>query len=226
MPQRSIPAIVESFKPPPTWFAQWWNPHDFLAEVQTHAEPVPRALLFNHPDLKQLREALAAAKYAALRSNHTSLQIRLELGRFPDFQICTSLQIEPFELVEADRAGRRRGEEYRIAEEREAAGLPPEPELFDPIEERQTAIEAIVRAVEGKAAKNYRPSPNLLVYVNFLIFEKMSFSFSESHRLVDVCRDRFPAVWLLWGGDVGQLWPRLLRVKKRKSEAVGSNGEN
>lgn len=218
MVSRSKKVDVEAFKPPNTWFDRWWEPESFLAEVQIHSEPVPRVLLFNHPELKQLREALAAALFAELRLEHTPLSIRLEPDRFPDFQIRTNGGIEPFELVEADRMDRRRGKEYREAAEREAAGLQPEWESFDPVEERQAGVEAIARVLQEKAAKHYKPAPNLLVYVNFLLFEKVSFSLSESQLLISLCQDRFPSTWLLWGQSVAQISPRFFRVRNRKPD--------
>jgi hypothetical protein len=168
--------------------------------------------------LKQLREALAAAVFADIRSTHSARRIRLERDRFPDFQIGTDQGNEPFELVEADRMGRQRGKEYREAAAREAAGRPPESELFDAVEERNAGVKAIERVLQEKAAKHYKPAPNLLVYVNFLIFEKASFSIAERNQFLDLCRDCFPSTWLLWGRSVVQIWPRQFRIRDRTQE--------
>jgi hypothetical protein len=91
----------------------------------------------------------------------------------------------------------------------------PEWELFDPDEERDAGIPAIARAIQEKVAKRYKPAPNLLVYVNFLLFDRLNFSISEMQSLVDMCRDHFPSTWLLWGEDVAQIWPRQFKVRKR-----------
>jgi hypothetical protein len=92
--------------------------------------------------------------------------VRLHGDRFPDFDLQIGQAVFGFELVEAMEEGRRRADEYKEAERREAAGLPPLVETFDPADEERTAITAIERAVVKKAAKKYHPPPSLLVYVN------------------------------------------------------------
>lgn len=155
--------ILEFKRPPLEWFDRWWTPAEFATAVSVHKETIPKSDFMCRSEAKPIREAWAAARCATILSQDRPVSIQLERDRFPDFNLRVRDELQPFEIVEAHQVGRRRCEEYRRAAERKAAGLPPEIEHFDPWEEEQAAIPAIVRAIEAKAAKYYRPVPHLLV---------------------------------------------------------------
>jgi len=212
---RSRRVDVGPFAPPGEWFDRWWDAPDFLTAVRRHADPVPLDILFNEPEMAKLLEAVAAAQFAVIRNLSKAIQIRLESDRFPDFQLKTSDDVEQFELVEADEPGRRRGDEYREVVAREAAGLPPIAEPFDPIEAEQGAILAINRALAAKARKKYKPAPHVLVYVNFELFRELPLTSLQADQLSYPYREVFPSMWLLWGRNAVRLWPRPCKIVDR-----------
>ncbi len=166
-------------------------------------------------ELKPLREAWAAARYATILAQDRPVSVNLERDRFPDFNLRVRDELQCFELVEADREGRRRGEEYRRAAAREEAGLPPELEEFDPWEEEQRAIPAITRAIEAKAGKHYKPATHLLVYVNFWLDREPPNVILQAVQSAEKRRDAFASFWLLWGDFIIRLWPRPAKIRDR-----------
>jgi hypothetical protein len=208
--------------PPDQWFDDWWEPRRLLAMVTDHTKLVGRDQLFNDPSLKPLLEAWAAAKFATVLSQDRQVTLRLERDRFPDFQLKVCDEFQQFELVEADREGRRRGNEYQEIAEREAQGLPPETEMFDPGEEESEAISALGRAIKRKAAKKSNPCPHLIVYVNFFLFGEPPIPTLLASEMASQWDDSFASAWLLWGSFVIRLWPRPAKIRDRVGEAVDS----
>lgn len=129
--------------------------------------------------------------------------MRLVNDRFPDFELRTTEGVQPFELVEADRNDRRRGDEYK-----QRSRQPPQ--LFDPDAEERRALEEIRRVIEGKARKAYRPSPYLLVYVNLLIFGELPVPPEQLARDTQKWASSFAEIWLLWGAHVVRTAPTPL----------------
>ncbi|MFQ5973703.1 MAG: hypothetical protein ACE5Q3_15350 [Alphaproteobacteria bacterium] len=211
--------------PPRNWFDRWWVPAEFFDLVCNHNDSVQQDEFFNNPKLKPLREAYAAAYFAAIRAQSKPCLLRLVAGEFPDFELSIGEDVLKFELTEADRAGRRRGQEYREAAAREVAELAPETELFDPGEEERAALRAIERALELKARKHYRPPPHLLVYVNFFTFQKSPLTGLEWAGLAKPWHDRFASIWLLWGAKVVRCWPNpaMIVAREEPSAVLGSN---
>ncbi len=210
--------ILEFKNPPPEWFDRWWTPAEFATAVSAHKETIPTLDFMCRSKAKPIREAWAAARYATILSQDRPVSIQLERDRFPDFNLRVRHELQPFEVVEADQVGRRRSEEYRRAAEREAAGLPPEIEHFDPWEEEQAAIPAIVRAIEAKAAKHYRPAPHLLVYVDFWLEGEPPNEILNGVRSAEQHRNSFAAIWLLWGNFIIRLWPRPAKIRERQGK--------
>jgi hypothetical protein len=200
--------------PPAEWFKCWWSPQTLLegALAQMHAIPgnVPGNLLFNNPALKPLREAYAAAKFATIRGQRRACEVRLvdPATKFPDFEIRLGDVIEQFEQTEADREGRRRGDEYREADQRVASGSPAGLKHYDPDEEMLAVPQAISVALECKAKKHYRPRPHLLVYVNFPTDNgRPPLKDLQAMQLVEPYRETFLSIWLLWGDNAVRCWP-------------------
>jgi hypothetical protein len=114
-------------------------------------------------------------------------------------------EIEPYELVEADRIDRERGAEYRALA---AAGNP----TYDwPVEEWATpeqARTAIMRSAEKKAARAatlakrgtpYPPETKLLFYVNLSDFGANTGQMIEIFpTAVEPARAWFSSIWILW----------------------------
>jgi len=206
---------ASEYQPPPEWFDRWWEPKEFFTVVREHNQQVPEVDFFERAELQPLREAYAAGLFATILAEEHAVSLRLQRERFPDFDLRIDDQVLPFELVEADRPGRRRGDEYRGAARREAAGFPPKIEEFDPQLEEKAAIPAIKRAIAEKAAKRYKPAPYLLVYVNFWLFDQPPLTTDQFAGLVSRWRDQFPEIWLLWGAKAIRCWPNPVRLAAR-----------
>ena len=199
-------------EPPVEWFERWWPPLAFLTVVLEHNRDVPSDAFFARAELQPLREAYAAGLFATILSETQAVALRLRRDRFPDFDLRIGEHIQAFELVEADKPGRRRGDEYKEAAQREAEGLPPSVEHFDPDAEEQAAPEAIREAIAKKAQKSYAPAPPLLVYVNFWLFHAPSLTPEQFAALVAPWREQFPEIWLLWGANAIRCWPDPARL--------------
>jgi hypothetical protein len=202
------------FLPLAEWSDRWWNPQALLESVlaQMHAIPgnVPGNLLFNKPFLKPLREAYAAAKFATIRAQARRCQVRMvdPASGFPDFEIHFDDASEPFEQTEADREGRRRGDEYREADWRVASGASAGLKHYDPDKVMAAAPQAISVALERKANKHYQPKPHLLVYVNFPTDNgRPPLKDVQAVKLVEPYRETFRSIWLLWGENAVRCWP-------------------
>lgn len=197
---------------PPSWFSDWHEPARFFGEVDTILEPIPGDRLFVGPEHQVLFDAFAAGRFAVARWTNEVCSLRMERDRFPDFALKFEKRIERFEFTEADRAGRRRGEEYQRQAERRRRGLPNEPELFNLAEEIAAAREAIPRVIEAKARKHYWPKPNLLVHVNLTIFDWPPDRGAELIELTSPWQQTFESLWLLWGAHVFRAWPTPLKL--------------
>lgn len=209
---------------PKEWFDVWWDPAELLSVYREHSARIPSDEFFQRPDLQPLRETGATALFAHIRNASTPCAVRLLSVQFPDFEICTKEKVEPFELTEADRPSRRRGNEYKIARLNSAAALNQNAddfdcEMFNPDEEERDALPAIALAIKRKADKHYSTKPNLLVYVNFFLFERHSFINSylfkgnpltklQAEEVTHQCRDNFLSIWLLWGTNAVRCWPK------------------
>ncbi len=112
----------------------------------------------------------------------------------------TSGVIQQFEATEADRDGRRRGDE------------PDSFELeFDPVEQWRARFEAIpealTRVVTKKIAKDYLPGVGLVIYVNLGCYG------AYIHEGLPIlqngtapAKDKFRIVLVMWEGTVYKLW--------------------
>jgi hypothetical protein len=180
--------------------------------VQKHNEAIPSDEFFGRPEYQPLREAYAGGFFSWILAQQQSVLVKLDADRFPDFDLRLGGELVGFELVEAGRLGRRRAEEYREDARREAAGLPPRLEEFDPDAEQEAAIPAIRGVVEKKAAKKYKPAPYLLVYVNFWLFDVPPLTPAQFGELLADWRQSFPEVWLLWGSNAIRCWPDPIRL--------------
>lgn len=194
---------------PAEWFTRWWNPQALLGDALARMDAIPRSSRFKS-ELKPLREAWAAAKFATIRGQGRACDVRLAdpVTVFPDFEIRLDGVIEQFEQTEADRDGRRRHAEYKEVDRRAAAGEAARLKHYDPDEEMAAAPQAISIALEHKAKKHYQPRPHLLVYVNFPTDNgRPPLKDLQAVQLVELYRETFRSIWLLWGDNTVRCWP-------------------
>jgi len=199
------PAIPEG------WYNDWQEPEQFFGEVEALLEPFDDDVIFTNPKFQAHFDAFIAGKLAVIRNTHEPTRVRLVKAEAPDFELNVQGEIEPFEATEADRAGRRRGDEYRLAAENREQGLPKELEMFSPSEEMERAREAIPRVIENKAKKLYSPPPHLVVLVNLTTFGEIP----PVPELVDLTaqfQNSFASIWLVWGHRAVRTWPDPLQL--------------
>jgi len=203
--------------------------HRMALEVWQRPEKVLRRLdeeihsrmtgeeFFNQPGIEFLRDAWAAATFAKLRGAELVRLVPKD-QRWPDFEMRLGGRVEQWEVTEADIPGRRRGAEYRydplIPGDR-ALGLDHQQNY---IARAERFPEAIRRASEKKAFRNYSARVSLLIYLNPSDFgtrhQQTVDSFAEATR---PAKDRFKEVWILWKGQVHQVWS----VSKREPGTDG-----
>lgn len=93
--------------------------------MREHNQRVPEVDFFERAELLPLREAYAAGLFATILAEERAVTVRLQKDKFPDYDFRIEDRVLSFELVEADRPGRRRGEEYKEAARGKAEHLPP-----------------------------------------------------------------------------------------------------
>lgn len=148
---------------------------------------------FNKGGLSFIREAMIAADFAAVRS---ALLVRLVPAseERPDFELVFPDRIERFELVEADRAGRRRGQEYKLLAQQPTGYV----HHIGALSQEETV--EVVRTAACKKAKIYPAGTRLLIYLNLPCFpsdEHLRASFPE---VVAEAQPYFDAIWIIWQG--------------------------
>lgn len=190
---------VRAWSMPSSWATKWWSPGDLLASVDEQRDLFDGNAFFNAPNLKPLRETYAAATFALDLKNERQTRIRMVADVFPDFCLRIDEAVLAFELVEADRPERKRGEEYRELARREAADEKIDPEPYDPWAEKRSVPEAVRRVVAGKAAKHYADPPHLLVYVNFGNMGGPALTDDEASAVTQDWHATFKSIWLLCG---------------------------
>jgi hypothetical protein len=187
---------------------RWWDPHKLLEAAHAIRKATPSDEFFCDPAFKKVREGIAAADFAGRRPWNKDWQVYpvSDYESFPDFKLRSDQHERLFELVEADSNDRRRCEEYRAAR-----NGPATLEFYDPVGEADQALEEIRRVVSRKAEKNYKPKPNLLVYVNLSQGEPTA---NYAAGLSDQFSNHFESAWLLWGSSTFRLWPNPARIRK------------
>jgi hypothetical protein len=131
---------------PVAWFERWWEPEEFFRTVVRYVNALPSPdEVVTEPHYQRVREAYVAGFFAMIRDQHAAVPIRVQLepDRFPDVNLRIGAVVEPFEIVEVQRPGRRRGDEYRERAAHAVAGRPPRLRLENPLSEQQTAAPAL-----------------------------------------------------------------------------------
>jgi hypothetical protein len=183
-----------------TWAAdlsEWTQTAVFRARIDQIAQAIPRSIFFGQGGLTFLRDAWIASRVAsALPSD----MVRLVSVDRPDFEIQTDGQIEQFEATEADKDGRRRGDEPDDPS--------PQPDPVENWRERFEAIPAALdRVVAKKLNKSYSPQVNLAIYVNlgcYGAYVKEGLPILRDHTAP--ARTKFKRVFVLWEGCLYKFW--------------------
>ena len=203
--------MSESLSLPAKWYTEWQSPETFFKEVDSFLEIADSEATFTDPAYQAWLDAYIAGKFSVIRNTVQPIRVRMVRDPHPDFELEIEGRIVPFEATEADRVGRRRGDEYRLAAERRRKGLPPDLEGFDPGEELEAAREAIPRVLRRKAEKLYSPPPNLVVIVNLTTFGE-TLPLDELTDQTEPYRRSFESIWLVWGLRAIQTWPEQIQL--------------
>lgn len=152
------------------------------------------------------RDAWAACAFAEARGAR-SVRLLWPAER-PDFEIESELGLQQFETVEADKPGRKRGDEYKAilprldAEEQVVEDVPDE-DWMTP----EQASEMLGRAAQSKADDRYAADCNLLILLNHEDFVgDHDVIISCMAQSTSVACDRFAEVWVLWKGVAHLVW--------------------
>lgn len=192
--------------------SQWRPAEAFRSRVDQISSPsqISRRLFFRQPGLAFLRDAWIAARVASALAAD---QVRLVAAEWPDFEIQTDRQLQQFEATEADRDGRRRGDEPDDIEFR-----------HDPVEEWRDRFEAIPAALERvvtkKVNKDYPPGIGLVIYVNLGCYGAYV---EEGIQLLRsgtaIAKDKFKVVLVMWEGTLYKFWEEGQSASERWSYA-------
>ncbi len=150
-------------------------------------------VFFNKGGLSFIREAIIAADFGAIRGA-SLVRLVPEVERRPYFELIFPDRTERFEQVEADRDGRRRGDDY------EALAQMPTCYVHHVEVPSQEEVIEIVRRTARKKAKPYPAGTRLLIYLNLPRFpsdECLLASFPEA--ISEAC-PFFSAIWITWQG--------------------------
>ena len=196
-----------------SWLTEWRTPEETLKYVSRLFSYLGSADLFNQAGIDFLTEAHAAATFGIARD---AAEVRLIRDSRPDFEMRVGNRVEKIELTEADLPGRQRGREYREAAEQ--AG--PDGIFVEdhPVEEwvadAQQAPEALRKAANRKAKKNYARNFRLLIYLNIDEYgirqKQIEQSFADTTAVV---KDKFEEVWILWKKQAYKIWSKGERAK-------------
>ena len=190
------------------WLSEWRTPTDIAAYVSAVNDAMGSADFFRQGGVEFLRDAWLAAEFG--RHRHSSF-VRLvpERQQWPDFEARDDSGIEFVECAEADVPGRRRGDEYREADERATNGAPTCE--HDPIERwiaRADQVPAALSAViSTKVRKSYAGRVSLLIYLNIGEFgirqAKIEATMASA---IAPALPHFQRVWLLWKAKLYGPW--------------------
>ena len=180
--------------------SEWQTPPEMKAIGDDVRERVSRESFFNKGGLTFLREAMVAADFGVARK---ALRIRLvpAIEERPDFELTFADQVERFEMVEADKKGRRRGDDYK------ALAQMPEGYVRHIGTPMPDQIVEMVETAAQKKAKPYPPGTQLLIYLNASRFRSDEELLNDFPDAVSAARPFFSAIWIMWQGKAHQIMP-------------------
>lgn len=205
-------------------FSKWQSPDEMRRSVGEVNSLLGSFNLFNQSGLAFIRDAWIAGEFSAITKSE---MVRLVSDVWPDFETKTSNteQAAGFEAVEADHPGRRRGSEYKsIADKLEAGEVIVED---DPVEEwiarAEQAPDMLRAAARRKAAKQYAPKCNLVIYLNL---SEYGIRRAEiEHCMTDAtkpAKDHFQSVWVLWNSRAYKTWENGSSVRPGNDDRISA----
>jgi len=174
--------------------AEWRTPSKLKAICNQIREELDSQTFFNKGGLTFITEAIVSANFGVERAA-SHVRLTPENEECPDFEIGFGGRIEKFEMVQADRKGRRRGDEYRVKAE-----LPVGTVIHIDLPLPDEIIE-MVRTAACKKANPYPPGTRLVIYLEAPKFKSDEYLPGASFKNA-VCDARpfFSAIWVMWQG--------------------------
>ena len=155
-----------------TWLSGWRTPADMAAYVSAINDAMGSASFFRQAGIEFLRDAWLAGEFGRHRQC-PSVRLVPQHERWPDFEARGGDGIvERVECAEADVPGRRRGDEYRELEKRNAGGgsIVEEDPIEDWIARANQVPVALSAVIAAKVEKHYAGRASLLVNLNISEF--------------------------------------------------------
>jgi hypothetical protein len=182
----------------------WYPPSEMRAKVQCLMGRLGSTDLFTQAGVDFITEAWVAADFGE-RRGAAAVRLITEAKR-PDIALQFEHgEVEIYEIVEADRRGRERSNEYRALE---AAGYPTYQWPAEEWATAEQAFEALRQSADIKAnnaaelaAKGipYPSETHLLFYLNLVDFGASTEEIENVIPIaVDPARKWFASVWVLW----------------------------
>lgn len=187
-------------------FEQWQSGKLFTRRYREIASQVDSADYFCKPEHQWLRDTYVASEFAEHVSAAAARLVPRPANR-PDFEVrLRNGKVLSLEATEADRDGRRRGDEYR---QWKSQGYPLLKDTNDDIEARVNALPSAVRsAVERKCNIQYPPGTGLVLYVNLGTYGASREVLEKQLVVCTACgRGHFAHIWALWSGKLYRCWP-------------------
>ena len=190
------------------WLSDWRTPAEMAAYVAAVNDAMGSADFFRQGGVEFLRDAWLAAEFGRHRQS-SSVRLVPERDQWPDFEARGGDVIERVECAEADIPGRRRGDEYREAEKRNAGGGPAvvDDPLEDWVSRADQAPAALSAVIATKIRKRYAGRASLLVNLNISEFGIRHAEIETAMAPAVVpALPCFERVWILWKARLYGPW--------------------
>lgn len=162
---------------------------------------VPTDAYFCQPGLAFARDGWIAGELARARGIDC-VRVVPEAELWPDFELRENGAVERFEAVEADKPGRRRGDEFR-----EDAPIVRIGRLENFLDDADRVPSWLSTACANKVNKRYGGRSNLVVYLNFGDYgTRHDETIACFVPATSVAKDSFENVWVLWKNRGYHVW--------------------
>lgn len=176
------------------------DPEAMLSTAEAEMEEIANEELFNNPKHQPLLDRWCAGSFAVAYALHLQeCRVAMEPPEAPsdvDFHLRIEVGAFPFQTVEVQRPGRRRGEEHR---------QPPTLTPYRPAAEGADGPGWIRGAVQKKVDKPYSTARrlNLLVCADFAVEQ---LEWAAVTRELESFRGKFASVWVITYSALGTVF--------------------
>lgn len=182
--------------------SQWQSPEKFSFYVDKLMDKLGGEALFNQSSIGFVREAWVAGQFSGKRC---AKAVRLITDHRPDFSLQFEMGEESYELIEADKDGRRRGDEYKEAQNAGQHLHHVPPEQWATAQQVDNALKLAVNRKTERAEKleqqgtPYPPGTHLLIYLNIPTYGMHQIEIEDMFsQAVRPARKLFSSIWIFW----------------------------